>query len=235
MLNLQLLSNYMPEVFFWKKDRNSVFLESDNHFAKLSGLNTHQDICGLKDIDLPYNTPEAAARFREEDEKVISTGKSMKILAIEPFINKNWKILLGSKCPLQTENKEIEGTFAYFFDITETFSQLAHVLTNNIIQQAPELGFVRNSYIIEKSYSKIALTTRQSECLFLLLQGKTAKQIAKILSISYRTVEEHTNYLKNKFGCQNKSELIVRAIEQGFMNIIPQSLFTNKLSKMLTD
>jgi DNA-binding CsgD family transcriptional regulator len=52
-----------------------------------------------------------------------------------------------------------------------------------------------------------ALTKRELECLFLMLEGKTAKEIAIILKISYRTVETYLEKIKIKLNCQHKHEL----------------------------
>lgn len=55
---------------------------------------------------------------------------------------------------------------------------------------------------------KLSITHRQAECLYYLFRGKTAKQIAKILNLSYRTIEYYIENLKNKFDCKNRTELI---------------------------
>lgn len=54
------------------------------------------------------------------------------------------------------------------------------------------------------------LSTREHECLVLLLEGKTAKQMAQSLTLSARTVEHYIDNIKNKFGCLTKSELFTR-------------------------
>jgi len=56
--------------------------------------------------------------------------------------------------------------------------------------------------------SKVFYTNRERECLPYLLQGLTAKQIAKILKLSHRTVEKIILNIKQKHNCQYKSELI---------------------------
>ncbi|MFN7098030.1 MAG: helix-turn-helix transcriptional regulator [Gammaproteobacteria bacterium] len=68
------------------------------------------------------------------------------------------------------------------------------------------------------------LTTRESECLFYILRGKSAKSIAHVLSISAKTVEFHMENLKNKFDCVSKSQLIERTIELGYGDVLPMSL-----------
>jgi DNA-binding CsgD family transcriptional regulator len=53
----------------------------------------------------------------------------------------------------------------------------------------------------------IELTRRQLDCIILVLEGFSAKEIAKKLDISPRTVEFHLNHLKSKFKAKNKTHL----------------------------
>lgn len=52
------------------------------------------------------------------------------------------------------------------------------------------------------------LTEREIECAYLLSEGKSYKEIAKIYGLSPRTIEEHSYNIRHKLGCKNKSELI---------------------------
>lgn len=52
------------------------------------------------------------------------------------------------------------------------------------------------------------LTAREQDCLKGLLQGFTAKMIAKKINISHRTVEEYLVKIKEKFNVTTKSQLI---------------------------
>ncbi|MFI4955545.1 MAG: helix-turn-helix transcriptional regulator [Gammaproteobacteria bacterium] len=52
------------------------------------------------------------------------------------------------------------------------------------------------------------LTLREEQCLQHVLIGRTAKETAKTLGISYRTVEDYLNNLKIKFNCHKKRELL---------------------------
>jgi len=62
-------------------------------------------------------------------------------------------------------------------------------------------------YVFLRDGNFIALTKREIEVLKYLLHGKSAKETGKILGISNRTVEEFITQLKEKFKCQNKSEI----------------------------
>lgn len=52
------------------------------------------------------------------------------------------------------------------------------------------------------------LSKRELECAALLLRGNTCKSIARILSISHRTVEEYVSNLRKKLNSKNRAELI---------------------------
>jgi DNA-binding CsgD family transcriptional regulator len=89
--------------------------------------------------------------------------------------------------------------------------------------------------MLSTKFSGLQLTDRQSEVLFYLLRGKTVKQIALLLKISPRTVDEHLEQLRYKFNASNKNELIDKAISAGFLNTIPERLFRTQLSIELKD
>ena len=58
------------------------------------------------------------------------------------------------------------------------------------------------------------LTEREREIMLLSIEGKTSKEIALRLSISYRTVESHRAHILRKTGASNLMEL-VRIAYQG--------------------
>jgi DNA-binding CsgD family transcriptional regulator len=57
-----------------------------------------------------------------------------------------------------------------------------------------------------KLYNKLKLlTNRERQCIEYLLIGKTAKETAKILNLSHRTIEYYFENIKNKLGgCQKR-------------------------------
>jgi DNA-binding CsgD family transcriptional regulator len=54
----------------------------------------------------------------------------------------------------------------------------------------------------------ITLSPRQQDCAILMAQELTAKEIAKALQLSHRTVEEHIDILKTKFEAKNRVHLL---------------------------
>ncbi len=86
-----------------------------------------------------------------------------------------------------------------------------------------------NEYIIDDFFNKtkiskfnlngefkgISLSKRQAECLYYLIHGQTAKETAKTLNLSHRTVEKILLDIKNKTGISTKSMLV-----QKFFSIV---------------
>ena len=60
----------------------------------------------------------------------------------------------------------------------------------------------------------VSLTSREREILKLLVEGKTIKEIANILFLSFETVHSYTKYLRQKLGVQNMASLVRTALEQ---------------------
>ena len=56
----------------------------------------------------------------------------------------------------------------------------------------------------------------------------SAKEAGEKLDLSKRTIEFYLENIKNKLNCQKKSELIAMAIQNGYMNLIPDRLYKNR-------
>jgi DNA-binding NarL/FixJ family response regulator len=65
--------------------------------------------------------------------------------------------------------------------------------------------------------AKLQLSSREREILQLIAEGKPAKEIAFLLSISVKTVAFHRENLKRKLGLRSTAELTKHAIEQGLV------------------
>jgi DNA-binding CsgD family transcriptional regulator len=55
------------------------------------------------------------------------------------------------------------------------------------------------------------------------------KEIAKILNLSVRTVESYFMIIKLKLGCNNKSQIIEKAINSGFLYYIPEDIISMEM------
>lgn len=66
---------------------------------------------------------------------------------------------------------------------------------------------------VQVSDDVVHLTNREKEVLKLIATGKSAKEIASILSISYRTVDTHRTNLKEKLKVKNTAGMIRYAFQ----------------------
>ena len=67
------------------------------------------------------------------------------------------------------------------------------------------------------------VTRREIEVLSLLAQGKTDREIATILSISYRTVNTHVASIRSKLSADTRREAVSQALDLGLLPPQPTS------------
>ncbi len=63
------------------------------------------------------------------------------------------------------------------------------------------------------------LTTRETQVLKLLAEGKSNREIGDLLHISPRTVENHRDNIKSKLNINNTAELVKYAIQKGITDL----------------
>ncbi len=73
---------------------------------------------------------------------------------------------------------------------------------------------VKKEKVIQKNYTlpsfpRVYMTRREADCVRLLKNKLTNKEIGEILDISTRTVEFYMNNIKMKFQVSKRSELLV--------------------------
>lgn len=66
--------------------------------------------------------------------------------------------------------------------------------------------------IRRKSKPKRPLTRRQLQCVVLVARGKSARQIAQVLGISARTVQEHIAIAKKHTGVRTTMQLVIQLL-----------------------
>jgi DNA-binding CsgD family transcriptional regulator len=121
-------------------------------------------------------------------------------------------------------NKKIVNTYLNNLHYLRQFTQYFKKEAKNILNQADnyqiniaelkKMRFFADDNVLEITQSTplsalfAKITVREQDCLYYYLQGKTAKETAKQLGLSFRTVEEHLHNLKIKLGCQHKRDLL---------------------------
>jgi len=64
-----------------------------------------------------------------------------------------------------------------------------------------------------------ALSSRESEVLQLIAEGKTSREIAEILNLSVKTVQSHRTNLMQKLGLHDRGDLIKYAIQKKIIEL----------------
>lgn len=206
------------------KDIDSKYSVISNDYAILLGWKNSEQCINLSDYDIPCAAVEAANLFIELDQKVVNNKASLISLYICKYMN-GWKTLLSHKIPIQKTNGDITGIYGQVMDISSTnLYNWCLPLNQNDLKYSESSNKPR-IYILSQEHTPLPLTLRQQACIFLLVRGKSMKEIANILDISVKTVEGHFEKIKLKMGCSSKSQLIEKAIDSGFLNYIPNDIF----------
>jgi len=209
------------------KDRHSTFQYLNAPYGALVGLQHHLDFIGGMAADLPCGAAAAASSFEAQDRQVIETGKILKNLDIHPYADGQWGVHIGHKEPVFDADRQIVGSIWHGTDITNAYTMAIGT------QLAQFGGEPQSSYVLSGDGGPVALSPRESEVLFLILRGKTAKLAAVVLGLSHRTVQQYIETLRQKFGVDSKIELIDAAMAQGYLSMIPLSIFSKQLSVVL--
>ena len=218
------------------KDENSVFTYVNEAFGKLIGVKKHLDIIGRTAFDLPCGAAACAPLYQAQDQEIIASSKPLRVLDIHPYAGGEWHAFDVTKTPLHDKEKNIVGTILHGRDITSANSlELGTLLGRMQVGGTTSELVGQGSYLINQDRGPVELTTREAEVLFFFLRGKSAKTISSILDLSNRTVEQYLAYLKVKFSAANRYELLDHAFDLGYLNYIPQSLFSQQLSVVLRD
>jgi DNA-binding NarL/FixJ family response regulator len=94
----------------------------------------------------------------------------------------------------------------------ETISQHRYFFSPGISGNIPELGAGNITHFQKDSSPITPLTPREGEILQLLAEGKSNKDVARVLDISLKTVDTHRTSIMRKLQLHSMSELVRYAI-----------------------
>lgn len=114
---LQLVMDLLPQSIWWK-DRNSNFLGCNRHFAKITGVETPENLIGKNDYDIW--TKVQAEFFRSVDGRVMAQNQP-EYAIVEPASSPNGEMiwLETNKIPLHDDQGCVIGTLGTAHDITK--------------------------------------------------------------------------------------------------------------------
>lgn len=211
----------LPGYIGWK-DKNLYHSGCNRNLAAALCLKDTSQIVGLKDQDLLDHNDESDL-FHEKNDLLVLQGNTVKGIhrSSTPY---DGSLFYFVKKPMFDNFNQISGLIYYCheFIAPSTFPNVFEIDLRNCSED-----FRPSHYRIAPQDNICNLSDRELECLFFILRGKSAKQIGEYIRLSKRTVESYIENVKNKFGCHNKSELILKAFSMGYMNIIPPRFLQN--------
>ena len=217
MLNNESVLESYPGILIFK-DVNSVIVSANQHLASFVGYKDIRDYFGRTDHDIKSAAVECADVFIEQDQLAMSSNQAQSFLDIS-VLDDEPRALIKTKSPWY-EKGELAGTLGTSMPLQASFNK-------SVLQFLFEMGQTRDihkTYQLKNSYDDYGLTRRESVVLFLLMRAKTAKQIAKSLSISSRTVESHIIAIKHKMQCATKAEMLDKALSSDLGNTLLLSM-----------
>ena len=102
---------------------------------------------------------------------------------------------------------------------SELFTAIETIFQNKIYISPMLADLTREDWVDlcrQKDKAK-TMTPREQEIIKLIADGKSSKEIADILFISYRTAERHRYNIMRKFGMKKTADLIKFALEKGYL------------------
>lgn len=211
-------------------DLNSRFVFSNRRAAYLFGYKNEEELLGHNAFDIPCPAAQFAEYFLTQDAMVRQEQKTFEYLDIHTYADGDPHICFTKKSPFYHEDRLV-GTLCF---CTEIKSETIQNIASEIIKKDRSFYALPNDRSYVFTANKVSeFSERELECLFYLLRGYSAKEIAKHLLLSHRTVETYIERIKNKAGLVTKSQLIDYALSEGLINYVPKSILNSEFSAQL--
>lgn len=209
--------------YYGVTDSNLIYKSTSPCAAKLFGWNKPENAVNQSVYNIRSRAVEAANLYDKSSN--ISMQLQKPIVAVQ-IVNRGTapQIFMTQKIPIITNKNAIKGVFISCMELSNVTRESCQWIQGGD-KHFTDTTHAPKQYILTPEASPLPLSNRQQECLALLIRGKTYKEISHALNVSDRTIEDHIHAIKYKLGCYNKSQLIEKAIDSGFLFHVPETLF----------
>lgn len=168
---MQQLFNHLPDVYYFVKDRNGLFVMANDTFVKQCGARNEAEIIGKTDFDFfPLGRAES---YVKDDNYVMETGESIidrVELAPDPGKSINW--FITTKVPIYSNGKEIIGLAGTARDVSR-----ANLALRPYTEMRAVLEYVRDNY-------SQSIEVRELAALVHLSVSQFERRFSKVFQIS---------------------------------------------------
>lgn len=202
----------MPGTIYWK-DTEGRLLGCNQNQIKFLGI-SKKNIIGKNTLEIGGLCKWSKGATNLVHQNSLSVVKNFSAQYLEEilFIKETPQTVLSFKSPLITAEKTICGLAGV--SILTTNHKNSKKIESYLEKTANLITFKLSTTTIFPKLAK-----RELECLHFIIRGLTAKQIGKVLNLSFRTVESYIENMKYKFNCSSRSELIGKAIDLGYIHL----------------
>ena len=208
-------------------DLEKKFINVNHSQIAIMGYSSEEEI-----IDNTYHhfkgiQTKIAEEFISQDNLVIQDKQSLRYLSYQKYNDGKWHLLLGDKGCIFDEKHNPAGILSIAKDVTDNrlidLSQFIFDAEKKYSHKVSKTGF---NYIIKGGDTDAIFSKKEMLVIFFFLRGKTAREIANIVSRTERTIIFHLETIKAKCRVSSKSLLIEKLIHEGYLNILPEEIFT---------
>lgn len=215
---------YLPGVMGWH-DLDGRCQGMTQAAAELVGFNSPEAVIGANYTDFRCPAAESADIFIARDKLVLS-GEDLRCLHTDVWADGHIRTHLVYQTQWRDSQGELRGNFCQCMQVDGTvWAELGTALRQRDASYLGDSG--AKTYDFAKCYPGFDLNARESLCLYHLLRGKTTREIAEAMTLSTRTIEDYVVSIKYKLGCDKKAHIIEKAIQQGWLQVIPLDLLAS--------
>ena len=211
------------------KDAQSNYIECSPAFEQELKV-SRKNVIGYTDFNLPW--ARLTELYQKHDRDAMQKNKSEVLEPVQ--IDQSMTISSRTlKLPITDSSGEVIGIFGQM-DVLAVNNNLNEALSTLIFCDKIKVAHTNHllkNYRLDHYDKNLKLTQRETECLFLLIRGKSAKEIARFLKISPRTVEVYIENIKLKMKISSRSQIVDKALELGMLEIIPKGSVLAGLAK----
>ncbi|MFA6302689.1 MAG: helix-turn-helix transcriptional regulator [Legionella sp.] len=216
----------LPCLMGWK-DRNSRYLGITDYMIEFIGMEPRDKLLGKNDsLIAPF---EAFSEHYMYCDQIAMNVNPIQTIEKNTTANNGIIEVSVTKHPIYNNALDkVVGVFFFAVPINNLSSQQSTSQTLSSAQSSLVLSSTHYVFAINNE-NKTKLTIKESRVFYYYLRGRTSKQIANTLSLSFRTVEDHIHSIKNRLNCKSRADIIDLTIGAGLFDFIPLSLMSGLL------